>query len=130
MSPEDLQPQDPAEQLQALEKENLRFKEQIAELKSLNEEKRLKIDRFENEIEKNKKIISAYKAANTQKNNKIEAYVIFTHILMIILSWAAIPVLCFKTFGFSPLLALVVGFVVYITFLVFNEGFVNEIRNI
>ena len=73
MSPEDRPPQDPAEQIQILEKENLRLKEKIEELKSLNEEKRLKIDQFENEIEKNKKIISAYKAVQSADRRQAAA---------------------------------------------------------
>lgn len=121
---------DPAEAVQRLEAENKRFQKKIDDLGELAEKRRQRIETLENDLEKERHTVNGFRSAIQQKNRKIEAYTIFTHLLMIVLTWVAVPVLCYKIFRFSPMVALLVGFVVYVGFLVMNETFVRDIRGL
>ncbi len=66
-----------------------------------------------------------------QKKQKLfDEYAVFTTVLMIILTWVAIPVLCVVVFEFSVLVAFIIGAACFIIMICISQYFVSEVRKL
>jgi hypothetical protein len=76
------------------------------------------------------KKMTDFNLAFREQAQKTGHYYIFTHMLMIMLTWFAIPVFCYKTFGFSPTMAFASGLISYIILVLINQSFIDDIKKV
>ncbi len=118
------------EYIDGLEEKLKKKDEKIEELENNVEEARKNVANLELKISMFQQNASNSKIITDKKQRLFDEFSVFATVLMIILTWIAIPVLCVVVFKFSVLVAFVVGAIGFIIMICISQYFVHEIRKL
>ncbi|MCP4694104.1 MAG: hypothetical protein GY859_39075 [Desulfobacterales bacterium] len=118
------------EYIEGLEARLKEREEKVEELERKFEETRKTAANLELKISMFQQNASNSKIITEKKQKLFDEYAVFTTVLMIILTWIAIPVLCVVVFKFSYLIAFIIGAISFIVMICISQYFVHEIRKL
>jgi hypothetical protein len=116
------------EYIQSLEGQQQALQSEIATLQRQAMKDQKSLDAFKHKIGTQQKQMAAYQQATRNREALFGEYVVFTSILIVILTWIAIPTICIKALGLSLLVALAVGFLLFLMLIGVSHYFYTEIK--
>lgn len=118
------------EYIDGLEQKLKDKQEKIEELEGQLEEVRKTAADLELRISMFQQNASNSKIATQKKQRLFDEYAVFTMVLMIILTWVAIPVLGVVVFKLSVLISFIIGAAGFIALVCISQYFVHEVKKI
>ena len=116
------------EYIQSLEEARQNLQTEIAALQQSRLKDQKAIDELEHKIGVKQKHLAAFQQATRNREALFGEYVIFTSIVIVILTWIAVPTICIKALGLSLWVSLAVGFLLFLMLIGVSHYFYTEIK--